>query len=290
MNDELLTEALRLAAGGGMVLPLHSIGSRGCTCGRRSCPSPAKHPRLPNGLLGASSDRATIVAWWYRWPFANVGLRTGRVGRVGLLVLDVDGAVGEQSCKALQRAHGPLPATRWVRTGGGGWHAIFGHPDDHIGNSAGKLGPGLDVRADGGFVVAPPSLHASGEHYRWHNPGQPIGQCPGWLVDLLRPPLPAPRPPLRLVGGDEDRYSAAAVRAECEAVAAAVEGTRNHALNRAAYNLGQLVGAGRLAEDVARQALLGAALACGLGQQEAERTIASGLAGGIRSPRQVVAS
>lgn len=288
MTGDLRSEALRLANQGQLVVPLHSIRDDGsCTCGKHSCPSPGKHPRTPRGLLDGSSDPATITAWWSRWPTANIGVVTGRGGRVPLLVVDVDGAEGEASCKALQRRHGALPATRWVLTGSGGWHAYFRAPEGPLGNSAGKLGPGLDTRCDNGYVICPPSRHASGGIYSWHN-AIPAAPAPAWLVSLLRPPAPAPRAPLRLVRGG-DAYVDAALRSECEAVAATAKGGRNHRLNAAAYSLGSLVGAGRLDESVAAAAVLDAGLACGLGQVEVERTVRSGLRAGQAHPREVVA-
>lgn len=280
------TEALRLAGAGCLVLPCHGIGVRGCTCGRK-CASPGKHPRLPDGLHGASSDRDTVIAWWSRWPTANIGVRTGLVGAIGLFVLDVDGVKGEETLKELQRKHGPLPDTRWARTGSGGWHAYFRHPVVELANTARKLGPGLDTRACGGYVVAPPSRHVSGGIYAWHN-GSQAAEVPAWLLGLLRPPTRATVTPLRL-RGDVDSYAAAAVAAECRAVETSAPGSRNHTLNVAAFSLGTLVGAGRLHESVARLSLLSAALSCGLGELEAERTIGSGLGAGARHPREVVA-
>lgn len=106
--------------------------------------------------------RATVdevVAWWRQWPAANIGVVTGAVS--GLIVLDIDGEAGEAS---LARC-GPLPLTPMVRTGKGR-HIYFAHPGAVIRNFARKL-PGLDLRGDGGYVVAPPSLHASGARYTW---------------------------------------------------------------------------------------------------------------------------
>src|SRR5438093_8417265 len=105
-----------------------------------------------------------IDEWWTTWPEANVGAVTGKVS--GLVVLDADGPPGLASLKALG-----TPATTWVsRTGRpeGGWQQFFQHPGNGtmIGNRA-ALRPGLDVRGDGGYVILPPSLHASGRRYEW---------------------------------------------------------------------------------------------------------------------------
>lgn len=280
-----LAGALSYASMGWPCIPLHSASAGGCTCGRLDCSSPAKHPRTPNGLTNATTDLKQVAAWWRWWPDANVGVVTGAAS--GLLVVDVDGPEGEATLLALQARHGALPATRWVRTGSGGWHAYFRHPGGRLGNSAGRLGPKLDTRGDGGYVVAPPSRHASGGLYTWHSRLAPIAPLPSWLLGLLRPPRPAHRPPPP--PRDADRYAAAALEAECREVAATPQGGRNHRLNAAGFSLGQLVGAGKLAEADCVAALMHAAETCGLAGREAERTIASGLAAGQRQPREVPA-
>jgi hypothetical protein len=107
-----------------------------------------------------------------------------------LLVLDVDAdSNGEQSLAGLEQIHGSLPDTVTALTGGGGKHLFFRHPGGEVRNSAGKLGEGLDIRADGGYIVAPPSIHVSGRAYRWqegHASGEvPLADPPGWLLALL---------------------------------------------------------------------------------------------------------
>jgi hypothetical protein len=147
-------------------------------------PLNGKVPRIPGGLKAASSDPEQVSEWWTRWPEANVGLVTGQAS--GLLVLDVDLQHGGQGTLAeLERKHGKLPKATEVLTGGGGRHLYFTHPGREIRNSAGRLGPGLDVRGDGGYVVAPPSVHASGREYRWKHP---LGTAflfspPAWLLE-----------------------------------------------------------------------------------------------------------
>lgn len=288
MSADIAVAALRLAGTGRKVVPLHSIGATGrCTCRRKDCPSPAKHPRTEHGLTDASAEADVVLGWWRRYPTANLGLLTGAVN--GIVVVDLDGQDGVTTFTRLQRTYGPVPVTRWARTGSGGWHAFFKHPGGAMPNSARKLGAGVDTRGDGGYVVAAPSMHVSGGIYAWHN-DERAAELPGWLLDLLRPPQPQPRPlaPVRL-RGDIDAYAAAAVSKECEVVAAAPSGQRNHTLNASSFSLGTLVGAGRLHESTAKLSLLAAAAACGLSEQEAERTISSGLTAGTRNPRQVVA-
>lgn len=127
-------------------------------------PLAGKVPRNSNGLTGASTDVAVIAEWWRRWPDANVGIRTGAAS--GYVVLDVDLPDGAASLAELERRHGKLK-TAQVLTGSGGWHYWFKHPGGDLRNSASLLGPGLDVRADGGYAVAPPSVHESGNSYKW---------------------------------------------------------------------------------------------------------------------------
>lgn len=171
--------ALRYAALGWRVLPLHGIVRGRCTCGKKDCESAGKHPLTVNGVKDASSDPDVIRSWWRRWPAANVGIATGR----GLAVLDVDPRHGGlDSLKAIQQEHGPLPVTVTVTTGGGGYHLYFA---GQAGNKVG-LRPGLDLRGEGGYVVAPPSLHLSGRRYEWvtgRTPGDlPLAPLPAWLL------------------------------------------------------------------------------------------------------------
>jgi hypothetical protein len=190
------------------------------------------------------------------------------------------------SLRVVRREHGLLPAA-WVRTGSGGWHAYLRQPDgQRVPNSVGRLGPGLDVRADGGTIVAPPSLHATGGRYGWLKPGLEPPPAPEWLIRLALPPPPPPVPPLtELARQVTGRYAEAAIRREAEAVAAAPAGTRNHRLNIAAYRLGRLVAGGVADEASARQALLASAALAGLPRDESAGTVRSGMRAGMRSPR-----
>ena len=177
------------------VFPVHSPDEgdpENCDCRRLDCSSPAKHPRTMKGVLDASNDAAAVQRWWDSWPNANVAAATG--GDVGYIVLDVDPDHGGiESLLDLESKHGPLPLTPTVRTGGGGSHYWFRAPlGTSIRNSAGRLGPGLDVRAEGGYVLLPPSLHASGGRYEWladaHIRDVSIAEIPPWLLDLLTEP------------------------------------------------------------------------------------------------------
>jgi hypothetical protein len=106
-----------------------------------------------------------IEAWFRHWPDANVGVVTGRVS--GLIVLDIDVQHGgPASVVALEALHGSLPPTVEAHTGGGGRHLYFAHPGTTVANRV-ALYPGIDLRGDGGCVVAPPSVHPSGRRYVW---------------------------------------------------------------------------------------------------------------------------
>lgn len=177
----LLGAALWYAGRGLPVFPLHWVDDQSrCSCGK-VCGRAGKHPLIPNGHLGATTDPRQIRRWLSRWPDANLGIPTGV--RSGLLVLDVDQPA---SLDALEAEHGRLPATRTHSTGSGGVHYLFGYPSEaEIRNSAGKLAPGLDVRAEGGYIVAPPSI--TKEPYEVLD-DLPLAEPPEWLLEHLREP------------------------------------------------------------------------------------------------------
>jgi hypothetical protein len=277
--------ALGLARRGWPVLPCHHPLEDGrCSCVDDACPSPGKHPRTRHGLHEATTDASVIRRWWRRVPESNIAVRTGAApAGAGVVVIDIDPAHGGgDSLAELEHAHGPLPATLSAVTGGGGRHLWFSHPGIPVPNSAGRLGSGIDVRGDGGYVLVSPSRHISGGRYRWHE--GPIAAMPLWLLARCLPSKPCPTgrptPPTHL-----DAWARAALDAETAAVRAAVEGTRNHTLNRAAFALGQLVGSGTLEEADVVEQLANAAAEAGLGAHEARTTIASGLRAGIATPR-----
>lgn len=282
--------ALVYAHRGWAVFPCHGPASNParCTCGLAGCASPAKHPRVAGGLKAATTDAGEIERWWSRWPNANVAIRTGEVS--GLVVLDVDpDHGGEASLARLVEAHGALPAGRAVRTGSGGRHLYFRHPGGAVRNDAGRrLGPGLDVRGDGGYVIAPPSRHASGGRYGVAGHGGTLPELPGWVKRLLRPPEPARRPPAGPAwrpGPDTTAWARAAFDGELERLRAAQPGMRNHMLNRVAFRLGQLIAGGNLDEGEVEGALISGAREIGLEEREAVATVHSGLTAGEEFPR-----
>lgn len=131
-----------------------------------------------------------VEHWFARWPDANVGVVTGAVS--GLLVLDVDaGHGGDASLAGLEREHAPLESTVECLTGGGGRHLYFLHFGEAVPNRAGFLA-GLDLRGDGGVVVAPPSIHPNGRPYRWREGRDPLALAPAPMPSWLRRIVPGP--------------------------------------------------------------------------------------------------
>lgn len=141
-----------------------------------------KHPLVRWQVYQHRHPAATEVADWFRrWPDANIAVITGVVS--GLAVLDLDPRQGaDASLEEFERKHGPIAQTVEARTGGGGRHLYFAHPGEMLRSQIG-LAPGVDLRADGGYVVAPPSIHASGEGYRWERSPAicPLAPLPDWL-------------------------------------------------------------------------------------------------------------
>lgn len=173
-TTELMERALAFAGRGWAVFPLRP------------------HTKEPFGGTGgvndATTDPARIRAWWEKWPLANVGIACGPTS--GLLVLDVDDEEGRASL-----AGKPMPRTLAVETGrpGGGTHFYFAHPSFPVKNdSMGQIaGPGLHLKAAGGYVVAAGSIHPTGAVYEWAYGCSPdevaLADCPEWLLEALRP-------------------------------------------------------------------------------------------------------
>jgi Bifunctional DNA primase/polymerase, N-terminal len=283
--------AVVYAACGYPVVPMHAAHpDEGCSCPAGSgCPEAGKHPRLAAWPRLAATDPATVRGWWDRWPDANLALATGR----RFDVADLDGTQGVEALRAVL-GRDPLEHPGPVARSGGGWHLLYA-PTGY-GNRV-RLLPGVDWRGRGGLIVAAPSRHASGGRYRWQRPlTAELPEVPEVLWRRLAPP-PAARttlPPAPLPadgGGRAGRYAQAALQREAARVRAAPPGSCNDTLNRAAFNLGQLVAAGLLDAQQVRAVLLAAALtAPATGHADRERkataTITSGLRGGAAKPRR----
>lgn len=188
-DNPLENAALHYAIAGYPVFPLHNPIFAGdavrCSCRDwKNCNKVGKHPRTWHGVKDATTDLETIRGWWRQWPNANIGLATG--ANSGVFVLDIDPKSGGfHNLEDLEDAYGGLPGTLTQRTGSNGQHRIFRYPDVQIKNSASEIAPGLDIRSDGGYIVAAPSVHASSSRYEWRGVNTPVEAAPDWLIALI---------------------------------------------------------------------------------------------------------
>ena len=236
-----------------------------------------------HGLLDASVDPDVVCAWWATNPDANIGAATGAAS--GFFVLDVDAQHdGLTTLARLEADHDTVPVTVTAATPSGGYHHYFRNPGGgpEIRNSTSRIGPGLDIRGEGGSIVMPPSRLSDGRVYRWvANGAQGFADATDWLIRATLPPPPAARKstPARPYPSRSDaqceRYVAKAVVDELRELQSATSGTRNDTLNRVAFALAGFVRAGALPEDWTRQQLEDRSVAIGLSVIEARRTIES---------------
>jgi len=285
--------ALELAAEGFRVFPCHTPMPNECSCGA-GCASPGKHPRTLHGCRDATADRTMIEAWWDRWPDANVGVATGEE----LHVLDIDGHHAQAKLDALCREHGSLPPTRAVRTGReGGRHLWFRPPAGALPGR--RLAQGIDTRGEGGYVLAPPSLHKSKRTYEWEIPDATVATLPAWSVERLSLPRTAATSGNAGLAGKRPQARDAAWHRRLEALGRQVlddemsilaahsrepETGRGTALYGAAAHLGRIVGAGGLSLSATWQELEAAGRRLGLGEDELKRSVERGLQEGMAEP------
>lgn len=172
--------------------PIHKNGRVECSCGKDCGKQTGKHPKLGKWEKLATTDPKQITVWWTQWPQANIGLAMG--SESGVVLLDVDGDVGKETLAGLEDEHGELPVTWEATTGSGGRHLVFRHPGGTMPNATG-FRPGLDFKADGGNMVAAPSVHYSGGRYSWRKDRHPentqLAPLPGWVQDLVLKAKPA---------------------------------------------------------------------------------------------------
>jgi hypothetical protein len=224
-----------------------------------------KRPATPHGFKDAAGDPAAVRDLWFRYPGALIGIATGTVS--DLAVLDIDAKHGGADWWKAHKDR--LPITRVIRTRSGGLHLWFRHGPG-LRCSASAIAPGIDVRADGGYVIA------------WHTAGfpvlrdSPLAPWPEWLRPLQWKPIPRGTEPSRV---PDDRQITALVRF----VAAAPEAQRNNRLFWAACRMAGMVASRLLSESEAEAILVIAARQVGLPESEARRTAKSGLAAGGRA-------
>jgi len=239
-----------------------------------------------HGFHAATPDSDRLAEMLRRHPRGLLAVRTGAPS--GTVVIDVD-PPGISTMQMLV-SNGVLPRTLAAVTGRGGYHLVYAHPGGKIMSGAGKGGPGVDVKADGGYVVAPPSVHpATRRPYHWLGaPGDDLAPLPAFWADRLRETARPARPAqaVSITGrGRGGGYALAALRGELEEVLSAGEGTRNVTLHLAAWNLGQLVAGGMLPADRTEALLCQAGERIGLPAAEARRTVASGFRAAAQYPR-----
>jgi putative DNA primase/helicase len=246
---------------------------------------------------GATTDADTIRDYWEQFPNALLGITTGPDS--GFFVIDADTPEGHAkdgvgTLRQWIEEHGDLPHTIEATTPSGGWHVYFKWPDDlEVRNSESKLAPGIDVRGEGGMVLAPPTIKpGTDKAYRWKHPPSifELADCPEWLMNKIRE-AQAPKlserakvsaPTIDLGPGV---WGERALQGELAVLLAAPEGTRNSSLNSAAFKLGQIVAFGSLDETTVKARLSAAAEAIGLEPSEIAATIESGFQKGTQTPR-----
>ena len=235
---------------------------------------------------GASNDVDEVRGFYKQWLKANIGIPTGELN--GFFVVETDTVKGHDvdgaaSLRELEAAHGPLPDTKQAISPSGSVHRYYKHPGPgvKVWCSASSLGAGIDVKGDGGMVIAPPSMlpatrrYPSMRVYEWLNDG-PIADAPAWLVELV---TVQPSKTKKKGRAQETAARKAQQRLDlaCEELAGTPEGCRNDTLNRLAFALGKLVSDGRLDEATVRERLTAAALQAGSDEAETAATLDSAL-------------
>lgn len=182
-EPKMIQEAVSLARRGFRVFPVYEPTAKGCSCKQgASCANAGKHPRILEWQKAATTDEKQIKGWWQKWQDANIGIATGKGSNV--IVLDVDANKGGDVSLSELLEDYDLPETLTALTGNG-FHLFFQTVENiDIKNSVVRIGKGLDIRGENGFVVAAPSLHRNGNRYSWTNETKP---CP--LPEFLKEKL-----------------------------------------------------------------------------------------------------
>jgi hypothetical protein len=276
------------------------------------CSPTDKRPLVSNGFYSATTNEDDIRAWWFKWPNAMIGVRMGATSGVWAVDPDAskDGSPdGVGNWGRIVAKCGGLPPTHTHNTPNGGQHLLFKWNDDqHVTNKEGGLaGLGINVRGEGGYIIAWPSVVADGRTYEIAEPLDffHFAEAPAWLYDKLLPMPPAVSQALPIPSISQQAvalvrsptvthsaaYTDAALRGEYDAVASAPRGGGNNQLNISTFKLATLVGAGALDEHAVETTMFEAAVACGLvaddGRDKCLATIRSGLSAGITSPRDI---
>jgi putative DNA primase/helicase len=200
MNDTKLLRLKYYCEHGWPIFPLHWLKEGLCSCGSANCKSPGKHPLVAGGFKSASVNIAQVQAWHTQWPHANWGMRTGdaQTGGAGILVIDIDAkSDGYKTWELLRDENLGSIETITVETGGGGMHLWFIYPSAlEIRSGAGTLGQGIDIRANNGYVLIPPSRTDRDYRFLLNPTDTSLEPCPEWILTRVNGrvtthPLPA---------------------------------------------------------------------------------------------------
>jgi putative DNA primase/helicase len=278
-NADRIREIKRALNNGAAILPVVAGG---------------KAPAISGGVKSATTNGKVLAARFTSEPDLNYGIATGKMS--GIFALDLDGPEGKKTLAALIDHHGHLPKTVRVMTPNGE-HLYFKAPGYPVPNSAGKIGPGVDIRGDGGYVLGAGSRTSDGV-YRYFE-GRRLGEikiadAPAWLLDRVgrhAPNAVAPAAPAVEISPQHSAraksYADAAFASECGRLRKAPVHQRNHTLNVCGFKLGRLVARGLLNRAHVAAELAAIAKAIGLDESEIAPTIESGLAAGTKHPARL---
>lgn len=290
MTHPLQAAALRYAAAGWPVFLLGRTKRPLANCHDCATAQLAEHDRQAcpcltcHGFYAATRDPRAIARMLALHPSGLLAIRTGVAS--GLVVIDVDPAHGGTASLTRLTADGLTPPTRFVRTGSGGLHLYYRHPGARtaILNSAGRVGPGIDVRGDGGYVVAPPSIHPIMRRpYAWADEAAEVQEmAPALSAALLqvRPDPTATGPAIAISPtsagaiSHPDKLAATLL----DRVRTAPPGRRRATLYGCARGFARIVSTGAISPTDAQTALLEAGLAVG----QTERSALAAIHGGFK--------
>lgn len=222
--------------------------------------APNKTPLTAHGVRDAATDEATVGSWWKPWPNALIGVATGRVS--GVVALDIDLRPDGDGFASLADLGIPMPLGPTACTPSGGVHIFFQAPEYGVKNSASKIGPHLDVRGDGGYIIVPP-----GPGRVWDASANletmPLPPMPEWMVttkSVTQVPQPAMQAGMqRRTSGELTTYGEAALDNAVRRIISAGAGEQEVKLNNEVYCIGTLAGGGEIPQDLGLNAMLLAA-------------------------------
>jgi len=277
-----------------------------CACQEGpNCTRPGKHPLVGQWKVAATNFDKTIMHWWKKWPLANIAIITGR--KSGLVVVDIDlkdkisGIKANLSFPDLVEEIQLNTNTITAITGSGGKHLFYKYPEiDKKIPCVTNLRNGIDIRADDGYVVVPPSIHISGKRYSWNMYFKPSKAKLLELNDkllklILEKKTPTKPPTKKKQKKDKDKdillknihttkFGYSLLRIHIKELNEAEKGTRNDTLNKISYTIGGYISTGFINEYEAIVELKNAAKKIGLSENEASRTIQSGIKNGLKHP------